>query len=248
MKALDRTPCGNVFQIGYAEQPNALVWFTTARVSADQRQRTLHVRYIIFTSAALVELEEVLEKTIPGSPYCLIGHSDGASIALIHAAERPSGLKGIIVEAPHVIVEPKTLEGILDAVQSYDLQRQKAIAHYHGEQNKSLFRAWHTIWLSDTFRHWNIEYLLSSIICPCLIIHGRDDPYGTVSHVQLIASQSAGSTQLKIIEDCGVDAEALRQLGSGLFVLQSGQRHLSLEFGTVLFSFFAHCQILSFSD
>jgi hypothetical protein len=49
-------------------------------------------------------------------------------------------------------------------------------------------------------------------------------------------------------DHCGVDTEALHQLGGGLFVLQSGQRHLGLEFGTVLISSFAHGQTLSFSD
>src|SRR6476661_2256015 len=32
----------------------------------------------------------------------LVGHSDGASIALIYAGGRPAGLRGLILEAPHV--------------------------------------------------------------------------------------------------------------------------------------------------
>src|SRR5436309_4112762 len=40
----------------------------------------------------------------------LVGHSDGASIAMIYAGSRPAaGLKGLILEAPHVFTEPHGL-------------------------------------------------------------------------------------------------------------------------------------------
>jgi pimeloyl-ACP methyl ester carboxylesterase len=43
----------------------------------------------------------------------LVGHSDGASIALIHAGSgRAAGLRGLILEAPHVFTEPSGLESI----------------------------------------------------------------------------------------------------------------------------------------
>jgi pimeloyl-ACP methyl ester carboxylesterase len=161
--------------------------------------RTVH--YLHYNG--LVELVEVIERLIPGRSFILVGQSDGASIALIHAAERPEQLKGVIAEAPHVMVEPVTIEGIRNTVRSYDNRMRKALVRYHGEKAEDLFNAWHGIWLSDQFRHWNITYLLPSILCPCLILHGKNDPYGSEQHAQLIASKLSGPFRLELIEDCG---------------------------------------------
>ena len=41
-----------------------------------------------------------------GNRPWLFGHSDGASIALIHAATFPDAPAGVIAVAPHIVVEP----------------------------------------------------------------------------------------------------------------------------------------------
>jgi pimeloyl-ACP methyl ester carboxylesterase len=151
----------------------------------------------------LVELVELLKSLIPGKPYWLVGQSDGASIALIHASERPPLLKGVVAEAPHVMVEPVTVEGIRKTVGNYDGRLREALAAYHGKKAQAVFDAWHEIWLDPTFRHWNIEYLLPSIVCPCLILQGKDDPYATDEHARLIASRILGPTRLELIPHCG---------------------------------------------
>jgi pimeloyl-ACP methyl ester carboxylesterase len=166
---------------------------------AGRQPRRLHYLH----DSALVELTAVLERVISGSPYFLVGHSDGASIALIHASERPDLLRGIIAEAPHVMVESKTLDGIRSTVRSFDDRRLKALFRYHENKAEMVFKAWYTIWLSEGFRHWNIEYLLPSILCPSLILQGKDDPYATDEHAQLIASTLRGPVQLELIDDCG---------------------------------------------
>ena len=42
----------------------------------------------------------------------LLGHSDGASIALIHAAASERAVRGLIVMAPHTMVEGVAIRGI----------------------------------------------------------------------------------------------------------------------------------------
>ncbi len=167
--------------------------------SAPTRPRTLHYLH----DGALVELFGVIRCLIPDRPYFLVGHSDGASIALIHAAERPEQLGGVIAEAPHVMVEPETLEGIRQTVASFGERKRKALSRYHGERAETVFRAWHEIWLDRAFSHWNIEYVLPSVRCPCLILHGKQDPYGTQRHAALIASSLSGHVQLEMIAHCG---------------------------------------------
>ncbi len=49
----------------------------------------------------------------------LFGHSDGGTIALLEAVNRPERILGVIAEAAHVFVEPITLEGIHETVKTF---------------------------------------------------------------------------------------------------------------------------------
>lgn len=151
---------------------------------------------------ALVELPGILSLLCSDRPYLLIGHSDGGSIGLIHAAENPPRLKGLVTEAAHVFVEPITIDGIVKAGIDYRAGKLKGLFKYHGDKTGPLFEAWHDVWLSDGFRHWNIEYLLPSVICPVLVIQGVQDQYGTVQQVQRIVSKIAGPAQMEMVEHC----------------------------------------------
>jgi pimeloyl-ACP methyl ester carboxylesterase len=152
---------------------------------------------------ALNELPQVLCKLIPGKAFFLIGHSDGGSISLIYGAEKSPLLKAIITEAAHVFVDPKTLDGIQKAVAAYQEGKLSGLFKYHGEKTDPIFKAWSGIWLSDGFRHWNIEYVLPSIQCPVLAIQGREDPYGTDSQIHSISSKISGPVDFELLENCG---------------------------------------------
>ncbi len=167
--------------------------------SSLQTVRTIHYlhRY------ALTELPTLLEKIIPQTPCILIGHSDGGSIALITGAERPPLLQAIITEAAHVFVDAETIAGIHVARRAWDKGKLAGLTKYHGDKTERIFKAWSDTWLSDWFNHWNIEYLLPSVLAPLLVIQGRDDQYGTTAQAQTIARQCAGCTHLEIIEKCG---------------------------------------------
>lgn len=152
---------------------------------------------------ALEELPEVLTAVIPDRPYILIGHSDGASIALIHAAQAPSGLRGVITEAAHVFVEAITIEGIKAAEQGWRQGKFKGLAKYHGAGAETVFKAWAGTWLAHWFREWNIENLLAGIVAPLLVIQGADDQYGSIRQVEAIVAGSSSSARRQIIKDCG---------------------------------------------
>ncbi|MDD2920726.1 MAG: alpha/beta hydrolase [Anaerolineales bacterium] len=167
---------------------------SSALVSA----RTIHYMH----EYALTELPQVIAQVIPDSDYFLVGHSDGGSIALIHAAEKPARLRGIITEAAHVFVEQETIAGIQVAAESYQAGKLRGLSKYHGEKTDVIFKAWSETWLTDWFGHWNIEYLLPSIECPVLAMQGMDDQYGTVAQVEAIASKALNA-QKALIENCG---------------------------------------------
>lgn len=161
-------------------------------------RRTIHYLH----ASALHELPQLLHSVIPETPYILVGHSDGGSISLIHGAERPFFLRGIIAEAAHVFVDPTTIAGIKSAAAAWTQGKLKGLTHYHGEKTETVFKAWSETWLSEWFKHWNIEYLLPSIAVPLLVIHGKNDQYGLIAQAKSIALHSAGHVQLEIVADC----------------------------------------------
>lgn len=131
----------------------------------------------------------------------LFGHSDGGSIALLCAGGTDTALAGIIVAAPHVMVEDITIRGIeaaRDAYRSTDLPAR--LGKYHKDVD-AVFWAWNDIWLSPAFRAWNIEEYLPRIDCPILAIQGEDDEYGTMDQLDRIAEQSRDVDLLKLA-DC----------------------------------------------
>lgn len=166
---------------------------STPRRGEPNTPRYLHVQALEVLPALLDALE--LER-----PF-LLGHSDGGSIALINAGGSPRPLSGIIVMAPHVLVENVTLEGIRDALElaarSDLLQR---LSRHHADAG-AVFKAWHQIWLSLAFRGWNIEEYLPAIPCPVMALQGEDDEYGTLDQIDRIARQAKDVNLVKLA-DC----------------------------------------------
>ena len=152
---------------------------------------------------ALVTLPRVLEILGVDEPI-LVGESDGASIALIAAAESVPGVRGLILESPHVFVEPVCLRTIEFAIRAFDRgDLRAALARHHTTDVEATFRGWAAAWLDPEFEAWNIEADLPRIDAPVLAIQGIDDPYGTLRQVEKIAAGCAGFVKLLVLRDCG---------------------------------------------
>ena len=133
----------------------------------------------------------------------LIGHSDGASIALIHAGARVRLVRALVAMAPHVFVEDLSIANIARARHDYESADLRArLGRYHLDVD-SAFRGWNDIWLSSAFRDWNIESYLPGIDCPLLLIQGRDDEYGTLAQLDAIERQVRGRVDRVELLDCG---------------------------------------------
>jgi len=130
----------------------------------------------------------------------LVGHSDGGSIALIHAgAGFPTA--GVAVMAPHVFVEPFSLAEIRKARTAWETTDLRArLARWHDDPDAA-FRGWNDIWLDPRFEAWNIEDLLPGIAVPLLALQGRDDEYGTLEQIHRIA-RACPQTCLVEVDDC----------------------------------------------
>ncbi|MDH5576898.1 MAG: alpha/beta hydrolase [Betaproteobacteria bacterium] len=150
---------------------------------------------------ALEALPELLAKLAIERPV-LIGHSDGASIALIHAGAGHA-VRGLALMAPHVFVEPICVTSIGKASAAFastDLAQR--LAKYHRDPRKT-FHLWADVWLDPEFLQWNIEEYLPGIACPVLAIQGEDDEYGTMAQVEAIRRGVRGPCELRKLAACG---------------------------------------------
>jgi pimeloyl-ACP methyl ester carboxylesterase len=150
-----------------------------------------------------VEAEAVLPAVLAAAGIdrpILFGHSDGASIALIYAATHP--VTALVLEAPHVFVEPLTVESIAKAKTIYETTDLGAkLGRYHRDADQ-VFWGWNAIWLDPRFLAWNIEDRLPAIDCPILLIQGADDEYGTRAQLDSIAAKASGA-EIVLLAACG---------------------------------------------
>ena len=178
---------------------------------------------------ALVVLPQVLD-AFAIREAILVGHSDGGSIAIIHAGGvKDSRVRGLILEAPHVFVEEiglQSIRGIGELYRSEGAGRMPAnrpqdagapvgapkgapsvlkqrLARYHGENVDATFWGWNDVWLNPEFRPWNIEEYLPGIRVPVLLIQGEDDQYGTREQLRKIEAGCEGPVRTVMLEACG---------------------------------------------
>ena len=149
---------------------------------------------------AMVVLPRILERLDVARPV-LVGHSDGASISLLHAANHP--VAAVVAIAPHVFVEPESLRGADAALEAFETGDMAGrMARYHRDPDAT-FHAWHDLWSSAAFANWNIEHEVGTVDRPVLLVQGGMDAYGTVAQLDAIESQVGGDVERLWLEECG---------------------------------------------
>ncbi len=116
----------------------------------------------------------------------LLGHSDGATIALLYASRfAPSAC---IAMAPHLFVEALSLRSIAAARTAYETTDLRSkLSRYHANVDCAFWQ-WNDVWLSEAFASFNIEQACQTIRCPLLGIQGHDDAYGTMAQLDALRS------------------------------------------------------------
>jgi pimeloyl-ACP methyl ester carboxylesterase len=158
------------------------------------------VRYM--HDEALTALPVVLLELQVKSPI-LVGHSDGASIALIYAGAGHA-VRGVVAMAPHVFIEPICLSSIRKATETFEKTNfAEKFGRYHRNARKT-FYAWSDVWLDPQFESWDIRAdYLPDVRCPVLAIQGHDDEYGTMAQLEEIERRVSGPCELLKLENCG---------------------------------------------
>lgn len=149
-----------------------------------------------FHEEASFVLPEVLRQVEAEDPI-LVGHSDGASIALIHAGTHP--VLGLVLIAPHVVVEEVTIAAARDTRERFETgDLRERMARHHVDPDVT-FRNWYDVWLDPVFRGWSLEPNVELVDCPVLLIQGADDAYGTLDQLDRIEARVQGPVRRVIV-------------------------------------------------
>ncbi|MCZ8257182.1 MAG: alpha/beta hydrolase [Polaromonas sp.] len=144
----------------------------------------------------LPALLEALEINKP----VLLGHSDGATIALLHASRYR--VAACIAMAPHVLVEDIAVQAIAQATAAFESGGlRERLARYHADVDVAFWQ-WNDVWLSPAFSSFDIRDDCRRISAPLLLVQGEDDEYGTMRQLDEIALAAPHAQQLRLAA-CG---------------------------------------------
>jgi pimeloyl-ACP methyl ester carboxylesterase len=149
-----------------------------------------------FHEEALDVLPELLPRLGAEDPI-LVGHSDGASIALIHAGRHP--VSGLVLLAPHVVVEDVTVAAISETRDTYRNGGLRERMARHHDDTDAAFWGWCDVWLDPAFRSWSLEADAERVTAPTLLIQGAGDPYGTLDQLDRIEAGVRGPVQRLVV-------------------------------------------------
>ena len=144
----------------------------------------------------------VLLESLGVSKPVLVGHSDGATIALLHACRHK--VTACVAMAPHVFIEEIALNAIAQAKTAYETEStglRERLSRYHADVDNAFWQ-WNDVWLSEAFRSFDIRAECRAIAAPVLLAQGLSDEYGTLAQLDEIA-RAAPQAQRVELPDCG---------------------------------------------
>jgi pimeloyl-ACP methyl ester carboxylesterase len=154
-----------------------------------------------------VEALEVMPKLLEQIGFrrgILLGHSDGASIAAIYAGGvQDHRVRGVVLMAPHFIVEDVSVASIAAIKTAYETTELKAkLARWHSDVDNA-FYGWNGAWLDPNFRRWDISEYIAYIRVPIAIVQGGQDQYGTVRQIEIAKDECYCPLDVTLLPEAG---------------------------------------------
>lgn len=174
-----------------------------SRYGYGQSDGLLAPRTARFMHEEALDVLPALLDTLAIARPLLIGHSDGASIALIHAATSGRPAAGLVLMAPHVFVEEISLRSIARIAEQYEKTDLRDRLARHHKNVDDAFHGWAKTWLSPDFRGWSLGAEAARLMAPALLIQGADDEYGTLAQIDAIEQVAQGPVTRLILDQCG---------------------------------------------
>jgi pimeloyl-ACP methyl ester carboxylesterase len=116
----------------------------------------------------------------------LLGHSEGAAIALIYASTHPENVRALVLESPILRAEPASATGMALAERAWrETDFRERLARHHRDPD-AVFAAWLSIRESDSLLTLPLEAHLPPIRCPLLVLQGEHDEYATILQIDAL--------------------------------------------------------------
>lgn len=168
-------------------------------------------------------LPALLAEERVGDGAVLVGHSDGASIALLYPSQAAPGAPrpaGIVSLSAHLFVEPVGVAAIAEVTAGYETTGLRdRLARHHADADAT-FGAWSDVWQSDRFRPWELDDDVRAVTCPVLAVQGGVDRYGTRLQLDRLAAAVRGPVDVHELD--GVDHWPHREASDTVIALIAG--------------------------
>lgn len=187
-------------QIAYFSRNGWQVWAFDRWGYGQAEERTeFSGSFMLEDAAEALELVDTLGITRAS----FLGHSDGGTISLMLAANRPELIERLVLIAAHIYWEPKTVASIRKIrAASDDPVMNRAWQREHGDKGPALVKKWADGWLREEMRGLDLIDILPQVSCPVLVIQGEEDEYATAAQAYDLAKAIQGA-ELWMIPDVG---------------------------------------------
>jgi pimeloyl-ACP methyl ester carboxylesterase len=153
----------------------------------------------------------------------LVGHSDGASIALVHAARH--AVSGLALLAPHVFLEETMVPPIRDTRREFEEGGLRALMARPHDDPDAAFYGWCDVWLDPAMGDWSLEPDAAAVSAPILLIQGADDQYASLEHLDRIEARVRGPVTRLVVP--GGHSPHLEQAGAVVEAIAGFARSLA---------------------
>lgn len=141
-------------------------------------------------------LPELLAQLDAPEPL-LVGHSDGASIALVHAARHP--VSGVALLAPHVFLEDSMVPPIHVTRRAFEEGGLRERLARHHDDPDAAFHGWCDVWLDPAMRDWSLEAEAAAVAAATLLIQGAEDEYASLAQLDRIEALVRGPVSRLVV-------------------------------------------------
>src|SRR5579864_2239711 len=188
-------------RIAAATGRNALVYDRWGSGDSEPLEPPFSSRYLL--DEALIALPEVLRATRVRRPV-LIGHSDGAAIALAYAGAFRDEVEAVVAIAPYLFREERTRAAIAEQIADFESGDLKArLMRYHGNKTERLFRRLVDAWTAEGITSWGLEPYVARIRCPVLAVQGSEDEFFGEAQIEALSALCTAPIETLYLRNCG---------------------------------------------
>lgn len=131
-----------------------------------------------FMEAAAKLLPKVLDAAGIGD-CMLVGHSDGGTVALLHAGTAPTRVRAVVTVSAHIFIDSVTAAALArHRKMEADKDVPGFMTRFHGARGPAVHAAWVGALSHPDYARWDLRPAIRGIRAPLLALQGENDEYG----------------------------------------------------------------------